>query len=586
PDNATDKSVRWTSSEPDTASVTGEGIVKGMKLGKADITVMTNDQNKTAVCHITVIPIPAEQVLLNKDEAYLTVGQKKTLVPTVLPEDTTDKSVTWKSSNDRIVTVDTGGEICGRDVGYAVITATTVSGHRMAICEVIVTSTENTNTLSYSENEDGSTTVTGSEGEGSGDLVIPGSFHGRAVTSIGMDAFRGKTGITGRLVIPAGITSVGTNAFYGMYSVSRIENNSATEIPVSSFISEDEKEDMCLADEKGNKFFRQDNIGKGVYHRHYLVKSVDLDRKTVSVEKGRTLRLSALVLPDRATDKKVVWLSSDEETAYVSADGTVAGMKKGQVQVKAVSVDSGLSDECIVSVYETGTPAPKPTGTPAPKPTGTPTPKPTDTPTPKPTGTPAPKPTGTPAPKPTGTPAPKPTPTASPVPVRIIEADSIKLNKKKVTVVKGKTVKLKATIFPSDVTDRTVTWKSSNKKVATVDKNGKVKGKKKGTATITATTKNGKKYKCKVTVKNPVKVKSIKLNKKKATVKVGGTLKLKVTFKPKKPTNRKVTWKSSNKKIATVDKNGKIKAKKKGKVTITATSKDGKKKAKCKVTVK
>lgn len=82
-------------------------------------------------------------------------------------------------------------------------------------------------------------------------------------------------------------------------------------------------------------------------------------------------------------------------------------------------------------------------------------------------------------------------------------AKKIKLNKKKVSLVKGKTVKLKV-----KGTKKKVTWKSSKKKVATVNKKGKVTAKKKGTATITAKVA-GKKLKCKVTVKNPKKNKKV-----------------------------------------------------------------------------
>ena len=74
--------------------------------------------------------------------------------------------------------------------------------------------------------------------------------------------------------------------------------------------------------------------------------------------------------------------------------------------------------------------------------------------------------------------------------------------------------------------------------------------------------------------------------KKTVKLKKGKTYKIKATVKPKNATNKKLTYKSSNKKIATVSKNGKIKAKKKGRCTITVTSKDGKKKAKIKVIVK
>lgn len=80
---------------------------------------------------------------------------------------------------------------------------------------------------------------------------------------------------------------------------------------------------------------------------------------------------------------------------------------------------------------------------------------------------------------------------------------SLTLNKTKATLTKGKTTTLKVTAKPSDATNKAVTWKSSNTKIATVDKNGKVKAVKKGTVTITATAKDGsgKKVTCKVTVK-------------------------------------------------------------------------------------
>ena len=87
-------------------------------------------------------------------------------------------------------------------------------------------------------------------------------------------------------------------------------------------------------------------------------------------------------------------------------------------------------------------------------------------------------------------------------------------------------------------------------------------------------------------VEKKVKVKSIKLNKKTAVVKKGRTIKLKAKFNPTNATNKNVTWKSSNKKIATVDKNGKVTAKKKGTCVITCTTKNGKKTAKCKVKVR
>lgn len=111
------------------------------------------------------------------------------------------------------------------------------------------------------------------------------------------------------------------------------------------------------------------------------------------------------------------------------------------------------------------------------------------------------------------------------------------------------------------LTDK-VTWISSNKKVATVNSKGVVTAKAKGTAVITATCGEYKAT-CKVTVKNP----SLKLTKTSASVKVGKTTKITVKVTP----SGKITYKSSNSKIATVSSKGVVKGKKKGTAKITVT---------------
>ncbi len=167
----------------------------------------------------------------------------------------------------------------------------------------------------------------------------------------------------------------------------------------------------------------------------------------------------------------------------------------------------------------------------------------------------------------------------------------VTLNKTALTLTKkGQIYTLKPTVLPSSANVKTLTWKSSNKKVATVTSKGKVTALKNGTATITATTKDGsKKYAtCKVSVKIPVKVKSLSLHTKKKTLtKKNQKYTLKPTITPSNATNQTLTWKSSNKAVATVDKNGIVTALKNGTATITATTTDGSKKsATCKITVK
>ena len=144
----------------------------------------------------------------------------------------------------------------------------------------------------------------------------------------------------------------------------------------------------------------------------------------------------------------------------------------------------------------------------------------------------------------------------------LVKADkaTLTLNKKTATIYKGKSVTLKATVTGSGTA---VTYTSSNTKIATVNKTtGKVTAKAKGIVTITA--KYGDvKATCKITVKNP----TLKVSKTSVSVKAGKTTKITATATP----SGKVTYKSSNKKVATVSSTGKIKGIKKGTAKITVT---------------
>ena len=163
-----------------------------------------------------------------------------------------------------------------------------------------------------------------------------------------------------------------------------------------------------------------------------------------------------------------------------------------------------------------------------------------------------------------------------------------KLNKTKISVKTGKTYTLKV-----HGTTRMPKWKSSNKKVVSVSRNGKVKGLKAGkTATITVQLASGlkKSFKVKVQKKNvatkSLKVVNVSTGKKvssKVSLKRKQTLKLAATVSPI-TSKEKVKYSSSNKKVVSVSSKGVIKAKKKGKATITVKS--GKKTYKIKVTVK
>lgn len=158
----------------------------------------------------------------------------------------------------------------------------------------------------------------------------------------------------------------------------------------------------------------------------------------------------------------------------------------------------------------------------------------------------------------------------------------ISLSPTALTLEWGKTSSLTATISPTNATNKTVHWSTSNSSVATVD-NGVVKGVSAGTATITAMAEDGGyKATCAVTVK--ISPTGVKLNTSSATLNVGNTTTLTATISPSNATNKNVTWSSSNTAVATVS-GGKVTAVANGTATITCKTADGKHAAACTVVV-
>lgn len=165
-----------------------------------------------------------------------------------------------------------------------------------------------------------------------------------------------------------------------------------------------------------------------------------------------------------------------------------------------------------------------------------------------------------------------------------VKVKSIKIKGGNVCILVGQTQTLKVVFTPSNATNKGVTWSTSNKNIATVSAKGVVTGKKPGTVTITATSKENKKIKatCKIEVCKQPAVTSVRLNKTKVNM-LGEKVTLKATCSPANA-NQSVTWTTSNKKIATVSDKGVVTPKGYGTCTITAKSKNGKT-ATCTITI-
>ena len=255
------------------------------------------------------------------------------------------------------------------------------------------------------------------------------------------------------------------------------------------------------------------------------VSSIKLNATSKTLYNGKSTTLKATVFPINATNKRLTWKSSNTKVATVDKNGKVKALKVGNAIITATSTDgSNVSAQCKIKVVQRVT--------------------------------------------------------------------KIKLNKSIINLSKkGKTAKLKAAVLPNNAYNKSVTWKSNNTKVVTVDKNGKIKATtNKGTTYVNAIAKDGSKIRTRILVVVGKKVKKITLNKSSVTLNRGAknrTFQLKKAIKNKNATYKGVSWYSSNKNVATVDKNGKVTIKHRGTVTITAKAKDGSNKsAKCKFTVK
>ena len=252
--------------------------------------------------------------------------------------------------------------------------------------------------------------------------------------------------------------------------------------------------------------------GDGDDEKPITVTGVSMNKKNVTLKPKETINLTATVKPSNATNKKVTWSSKNQKVATVTQNGKVTAKAAGTTTITATTEDGGFTATCKVTVK--------------------------------------------------------------------IPVTKVTLNKTKLTLGAKEKFTLKATVKPNNATSKKVSWNSSNKKVATVSSKGVVTTKKTGKVTITAKA-DGKSKKCTITVKKAPK--KITLNAKRKTLKKGKTFKIKAKL-PKNTASYKITYKTSNKKVATVSASGKVTAKKKGKATITVAT-FNKKKATLKITV-
>ncbi len=135
PKKATDKSVTWNSSATSVASVDQDGLVTALNYGTAIISAVSNwDASKNAKCTVEVVqdPVPLTGFGLSPGELLLKAGDSNYFNPKFTPANTTERKLTWHSSNESIATVDEDGKITAIRKGSVTITATSKGTHSLS----------------------------------------------------------------------------------------------------------------------------------------------------------------------------------------------------------------------------------------------------------------------------------------------------------------------------------------------------------------------------------------------------------------------------------------------------------------------
>lgn len=551
PLDADNKKVIWESSNESIATVSSTGVVKGIKKGKTVIVATTEDDGLFSKCEVEVV-IPVTSVTLNKTSVSMNIGDQQELIATVKPADATNQSVIWVSSDDKIASVDNIGVVTANAKGSAIITVSTVDGNYTGTCKVTVIQPATSIVLNYTE-----LTVKTGRTKSISATVLPSDTNNKTVswsssnTSVAKVSSYGTiTGVSkGTAVITArthngltaqckvtvvqSVTSVSLNKTSLVLEPEETEQLSAAVKPADAFDQsvswKSSDESIATVDEKGlvkAKDYGMCTITVMTNDGNYTaectvkvvkaVKSISLEDQWIQIKMGQSEKLSYTILPEDADDKSVTWSTSNSSVATVSSDGTVKAINVGDAVITVKTNNGGHTATCKVVVLQIPT--------------------------------------------------------------------SITLDKKELTLLTGETEKLTATVLPTTAYDKSVTWSSSSAKIATVDSEGNVKGLREGTATITATTKDGNK-KATCTVKVYPRVSGVSLNKNLITLLPGKTEKLVATVSPASALDKSVVWKSSNEKVATVNENGVVTAKSGGDAVITVTTNDGGKTAECKVHV-
>lgn len=541
PEDADEKTVTWTSSDSDVASVK-DGKVTALKGGTTVITAKAGD--KTATCTVKVEEVPLQSISLNQTSITIAKTETQTLNVVYAPVDTTDdKTVTWTSDDETVATVK-DGVVTGIKAGTAKIIAKV--GDKTAVCEVTVNAPLKGITIDPAElsvNKNQSKTITAGfvPADTTDEKTVTWSIDNPEIADIAADGV--QLTVTGKKQGTAVITATTAAGLTCTCTVT------VKEIQISS---------------------------------------LKLNTTSSTLEAGETQQLSVEYLPADTTDDKVVtWSSSDSNVATVDEEGVVTAIAGGTAEITATAAN-GVTATCKVTVpihlngitlqtttlqlakgqsSDALTVNYDPVNTTDDK-TVTWTSSDDSVATVE---------NGVITGKKEGT----ATITAKvgnytavcEVTVSEIYLEGIKLAKDTPSVLyKGQQHRLSIELVPENTTDEVeFTYKSSNDSVATVDKDGTVTALKAGKTVITVTTSDGKYSASYMLDVQEIPLETIVFQKEITSLEEGQTAQLTVLYNPENTTDTKdIVWNSSDTTVATISADGLITALKAGTTTITA----------------
>ena len=561
-----------------------DGEVAWQYTEKGSVDGISYDVDISSFADYAMHVILPSSIQLSASTATLETGLTKKINASVYPTGAYD-ALSWTSSNPKVAQVSSNGTITAVASGSAVITAKTANGKTASVNVLVKTPTVKLSAISKTMYRGETTKLTATSSNkkpvswtSSDPTIASVDSNGTIKTlkngtvKISASANGGKATCTITVKEPIQISATTSSIYRGKTTTLKaIPAYSTTITWMSSnpLIATVSSNGVVTGKKAGTVTITAKAFGKSVTKTIKVVEPSLKVTGSTSLYRGKTTTLKATT----SYSTKVTWKSSKTSIATVSSNGVVTGKKAGTVTITAKAF--GKSVTKTIKVVE---PSLKVTGSTSLYRGKTTTLKATTSYSTKVTWKSS-KPSiatvsssGVVTGKKAGTVYIYANAYGKSVKYKLtIKEPALKLNKSSSSIYKGKTTTLKAT-----TSYRTkVTWKSSNSSIATVSSTGDVTGKKAGTAYIYANA-YGKSVKCKVTVKNP----TITLNKSKATAYAGKSYTLKATTSYR----TKISWKSSNTKIATVDSKGMVKLKKAGKVTISATAFG--KKVNCVLTVK